>query len=229
LTGTVKDTISAPVGLVSGSIQQGLQNGLKSCWSLFTGAKPESCTVVQPVASEKAGQPETVESNDTAKQLETLMAFSFKEVQNLYWMGEQLESFRLVIKLNRQTLRDIVEHYQDLASRDSFPQDIKDSCKGDLASFFRRVHRIEKNLEIRLSQIESLMSWLHEGKALVKSSFKPSQERTLLIITLCSSTVYCNTAVYKSVLSSLTTPKLSLRRWSGLPIRPRRKQYPCTL
>lgn len=169
LTGTVKDTISAPVGLVSGSIQQGLQNGLKSCWSLFTGAKPESCTVVQPVASEKAGQPETVESNGTAKQLETLMAFSFKEVQNLYWMGEQLESFRLVIKLNRQTLRDIVEHYQDLASRDSFPQDIKDSCKGDLASFFRRVHRIEKNLEIRLSQIESLMSWLHEGKALVKS------------------------------------------------------------
>ena len=100
------------------------------------------------------------------------MAFSFKDVQNLYWMGEQLESFRLVIKLNRQTLRDIAEHYQDLASRDSFPEDIKTSCKGDLTSFFRKVRRIEKNLEIRLTQIECLLSWLHEGKALVR--FSPS-------------------------------------------------------
>jgi hypothetical protein len=228
LTGTIKDTSSAPVGLVSGSIHQGLQNGLKSCWSLFTGAKQESCTVVQPVASEKAGQPETVETNDTAKQLETLMAFSFKDVQNLYWMGEQLESFRLVIKLNRQTLRDIVEHYQDLASRDGFPEDIKECCKGDLASFFRKVQRIEKNLEIRLTQIESLLSWLHEGKALVRSSFSPLRKRIALTITSCSSTAYCNTAVCKSVLSSLITPKPSLGRWNGLPIRRRRKQYPCT-
>ena len=68
LTGTMKDRSSAPVGLVSGRIDQGLQSGLlKSCRSLFTGAKQESCTPVQPVAPEKAGQPETVESNDAGK------------------------------------------------------------------------------------------------------------------------------------------------------------------
>ncbi|RBR10784.1 uncharacterized protein FIESC28_09315 [Fusarium coffeatum] len=184
LTGTMKDTSSAPVGLVSGRINQGPQNGLlKSCWSLFTGAKQESCTPVQPVAPEKAGQPETVESNDAGKQLETLMAFSFKDVQNLYWMGEQLESFCLVIKLNRQTLRDIAEHYQDLASRDDFPQDIRTSCKGHLASFFRKIHRIDKNLEIRLTQIESLLSWLREGKALFDGILQYRSVQVSLIFT----------------------------------------------
>uniref|UniRef100_A0A0C4DIP5 Uncharacterized protein n=1 Tax=Fusarium oxysporum (strain Fo5176) TaxID=660025 RepID=A0A0C4DIP5_FUSOF len=41
------------------------------------------------------------------------------------------------------------------------------SCKGDLASFTRRVGRIRKNLEIQLTQIESMMAWLKEGKSLV--------------------------------------------------------------
>ncbi|KAH7191745.1 uncharacterized protein B0J16DRAFT_360676 [Fusarium flagelliforme] len=183
LTNTLKDTSSAPVGPVSASLHRGFQNGLRSCWSLFTGAKQACSTLVQPVASEKAGAPEMIGSNDTVRQLETLMAFSFKDVQNLYWMGEQLENFRLVIKLNRQTLRDIVEHYQDLAGRDGFPQDIKTSCKGDLATFFKKVKRIEKSLEIRLTQIESLLSWLHEGKALFDGILQYRSVQVSLIFT----------------------------------------------
>jgi hypothetical protein len=218
--------------MFSASLYQGFLTGLKSCWSLFTGDKGASSTLVQPVASEKVGAPMTVDSSDTAKQLEALMileTFSFKDVQSLHWMGEQLENFRLVLKLNRQTLRDIAEHYHDLSARDTFPEEIRSSCKKELASFFRQVQRIEKNLEVRVTQIESLLTWLNEGTALVKSSVDLSQINIQLTIPPHSSTVSCSIAVYKSVSSSPAAPKLSLGRWSELPIRPKRKQYRCTL
>ncbi|KAI1031121.1 hypothetical protein LB504_000075 [Fusarium proliferatum] len=43
---------------------------------------------------------------------------------------------------------------------------MKKNSKQNLASFTRRVERIQKNLELRLTQVESLMAWLQEGKAL---------------------------------------------------------------
>ncbi|CAI4215862.1 unnamed protein product [Parascedosporium putredinis] len=45
-------------------------------------------------------------------------------------------------------------------------KNIKAKCRGEVARFSREVGRIEKNLEIRKTQIESLLSWLREGKSL---------------------------------------------------------------
>ncbi|UPK95639.1 hypothetical protein LCI18_006574 [Fusarium solani-melongenae] len=103
---------------------------------------------------------------DQIDRLMVLDTFSFNEVQQLHYFGELLETFRLVMDLNDQTLRDIAENYQDLWERDGFPEEIKQNCKKELALFIRRVHRIRRNLQIRIAQVKSLMGWLQEGKTL---------------------------------------------------------------
>ncbi|KAI6764370.1 hypothetical protein HG530_008159 [Fusarium avenaceum] len=126
-------------------------------------------STVLPVTSEKPVTATDTKNDGVEKQLEKFMVldtFSINEMQRLYHLGEELEAFRLVMQLNRQTLRDIIEHYEDLAKRDNFPAELKASCKPALASFTRRVERIRKNLEIRVTQVESLIAWLQEGKAL---------------------------------------------------------------
>lgn len=143
---------------------------LISCFS--PASEKGTCSpAVQPVASNTAGPPANEEDTGLAKQLESLMVletFSFKEFQHLHFLADQLESFRLVMQLNRQALRDVIEHYEDLASRTNFPDEIRISCKDALASFSRRVERIRKNLEIRITQVESLLSCLQQGKDLVR-------------------------------------------------------------
>lgn len=113
------------------------------------------------------------DNNALTKQLDSLMVldtFSFREMQRLHYLGEQLESFRVVLELNQQTLRDVAEHYTDLARRDWLPEAIKDGCKEQQTRFAQRVRRIGKNLEIRSTQITSLIAWLQDGKSLVRCS-----------------------------------------------------------
>ncbi|KAF6530420.1 hypothetical protein HZS61_001732 [Fusarium oxysporum f. sp. conglutinans] len=146
----------------------GLKSGLVSCFRAG-GQKRTAPPPILPVAAEKDMVPPANQADDFSKQLYSLMVlgtFSFEEVQHLHHLGEQLESFRVVLQLDRQTLRDVTEHYQDLASRNGFTAKMIKGCKGDVVSFTRRVDRIRKNLEIRLTQIESMMAWLQEGKTL---------------------------------------------------------------
>ncbi|KAF5716912.1 serine threonine kinase [Fusarium mundagurra] len=98
--------------------------------------------------------------------LKNLDTFSFGELQHLHYMSEQLESYRLVMELNNQALRDIAERYQNLPSQRGFPNSLKENCMEDILSFVRRVERIRKNLEIRMTQVNSLLAWLQDGKAL---------------------------------------------------------------
>ncbi|PNP86646.1 hypothetical protein FNYG_00036 [Fusarium nygamai] len=98
--------------------------------------------------------------------LRNLDTFSFGELQHLHYMTEQLESYRLVMELNHQALRDIAERYQNLPSQRGFPKSLKENCTEDILSFARRVERIRKNLEIRMTQVNSLLAWLQDGKAL---------------------------------------------------------------
>lgn len=132
---------------------------------------PEThATPLLPLAHKTAAAPMPETDNNLARRLKSLKAleaFSVEDLQLLHYLGEQLENFRLVMLLNRQTLRDISEHYQDLTARDNFPPAQKAECVRSVASFVRRVERVRKNLEIRVTQIESLRAWLQEGKTLV--------------------------------------------------------------
>ncbi|KAL2673948.1 hypothetical protein Neosp_012394 [[Neocosmospora] mangrovei] len=98
--------------------------------------------------------------------LAVLDTFSFQEVQQLHYFGELLENFRLVMDLNDQTLHAIAENYQDLWDRAGFPEEIKKGCDKEMASFLRQIRSIRRNLQIRISQVKSMMAWLREGKAL---------------------------------------------------------------
>ncbi|KAJ4125751.1 hypothetical protein NW765_001525 [Fusarium oxysporum] len=128
-------------------------------------------TPLLPLAPKTAAAAMTETDDNLAKRLKSLKVletFSVEDLQHLHYLGEQLENFRLVMLLNSQTLRDISEHYQDLTTRDNFPPEQKAECERNVTSFARRVERIRKNLEIRVTQIESLRAWLQEGKTLLE-------------------------------------------------------------
>ncbi|KAF4498672.1 serine threonine kinase [Fusarium agapanthi] len=128
-------------------------------------------TPLLPLAHKTAAAPMSETDDNLAKRLKSLKAleaFSVEDLQLLHYLGEQLENYRLVMMLNRQTLRDISEHYRDLTTRDNFPPEQKAECERSVASFARRVERVRKNLEIRVTQIESLRAWLQEGKTLLE-------------------------------------------------------------
>lgn len=110
------------------------------------------------------------DDRDQIDRLTALGTLSFEQLQQLHYFGELLENFRLVTDLNGQTLRDIAESYQDLWDREEFLAEIKKGCRKELAAFLRRIHRIRRNLEIRISQVKSLMAWVEEGKTLVTHS-----------------------------------------------------------
>ncbi|KAF0635460.1 hypothetical protein FPSE5266_01993 [Fusarium pseudograminearum] len=111
----------------------------KNGWEALTSylcLTPITGNTSEPVPREKEMVDEGV-----SNRLEALMVldtFSINEAQKLHDIGEHLENFR----------------------------QIKISCKAELASFSRHVERIRKNLEIRVTQIESLIAWLKEGKVL---------------------------------------------------------------
>jgi hypothetical protein len=140
-------------------------------------------------APRNAQQPRTAEDDVhlQKRQLENLKnldTFSFGEVQHLHYLGEQLESYRLVMQLNCQTLRDIAERYQDLPSHPAFPESLRKNCMEDVLSFVRRVERIRKNLEIRITQVNSLLAWLENGKTLVKHTALFQLALLLMIYTI---------------------------------------------
>ncbi|KAF5549961.1 serine threonine kinase [Fusarium napiforme] len=107
--------------------------------------------------------------------------FPFRESEKLNSFFERLEKSLLVIQLNIQTLRDISDHYENLANRDNLPSElVTRSFFSDLDSFSHRIGRIQKNLEIRVTQLKSLMSWLRKERELVGVFFFSVDHCTLL-------------------------------------------------
>ncbi|KAF4994056.1 hypothetical protein FDECE_13243 [Fusarium decemcellulare] len=169
---TIQTTKGSAIGFADKSpastSKQGIWNLLKRL-SPYGGAAEKKDTLPLATSSRTTRRPGPSESGDFNKQLDNLMildTFSFKEMQQLHYFAELLEKYRLVMELNRQTLRDIAEHYQPLPDRDGFPSEIKKGCKQELQLFTARVERIRKNLEIRITQVNSLIAWLQDGKAL---------------------------------------------------------------
>lgn len=128
-------------------------------------------TPLKDLSTRGTGRSVSKDNNDVTKQLDSLKVldtFSISEMQRLHYLGENLESFRVVMELNQQALRDIAKHYEDLVSDGQFPVAIQDGCQRELAEFYQRVERIRKNLEIRSTQVKSLLAWLQDGKSLVR-------------------------------------------------------------
>ncbi|KAM0342060.1 hypothetical protein ACHAPU_009788 [Fusarium lateritium] len=105
-----------------------------------------------------------------AQTSQVVQTLSLEEVQYLHYLGEQLESHRLVMELNHQVMRDIADRYRTLTSQHGSPGYLQEACTNDINFFAKRVERIQKNLQIRMTQIKSLQAWLQDGKELVKDT-----------------------------------------------------------
>jgi hypothetical protein len=131
--------------------------------------KLENGHLICPWDAEKQ-RPYSDQTANHAKQLRNLSVlatFTFEELQRLFYVGERLEEMRLVVSLDKQALRDIREYYDGLMTREDMCDDIKTKCRHQMTRFSRKVGEIEKNLEVRKTQVESLICWLKEGKSLV--------------------------------------------------------------
>ncbi|KAF7552111.1 hypothetical protein G7Z17_g4548 [Cylindrodendrum hubeiense] len=149
-------------------------------------SSPLPTAVAQPVIIPPTNTTKNVdELKKEMDRLKELEMFSFGELQKLHHMGELLEEMRLVINLDMQALRDIGECYSSLMKRDELPKEIHADCKRRMAEFLRKVDRIAKNLEIRLTQLESMTSWLKDGKALFDGilQFRSVQINQILTVT----------------------------------------------
>ena len=135
--------------------------------------KLENGHLIRPWDAEKP-RPYRDQTANHAKQLRNLSVlatFTFGELQRLFYVSERLEEMRLIVSLDKQALRDIREYYDGLMTREDMCDDIKRKCRYQMARFSRKVGEIEKNLEVRKTQVESLICWLKEGKSLVSKFF----------------------------------------------------------
>ncbi|KAG9508294.1 hypothetical protein J7337_001858 [Fusarium musae] len=168
-----------------------IRKTLKGFKEAQTGKKYDihSSSPVEHVGS--GMQPKTIETNglrhsfsrrltEEIEDLTDLDRLPFRESEKLDSYFEQLETFSLVLQLHRQTLRDIADHYESLAARDSLPSEmVTRSFYSDLDSFSYRIGRIQKNLEVCVTQVKFLMSWLRKERELV-GLFISVNERTVL-------------------------------------------------
>lgn len=104
--------------------------------------------------------------------LEGLKIFSLNELQKLQRDLEKIEQAILVLKLNRQVIKQIREHYQSLMTEYRIPEmkNIQENCNGAVLRLFQHSRGIETNMLVRQEQLESLLLLVKEGTTLVRRS-----------------------------------------------------------
>ncbi|KAI1417322.1 hypothetical protein F5Y13DRAFT_83130 [Hypoxylon sp. FL1857] len=110
-------------------------------------------------------EPEQIEDNDTNVE----RMFSFEKLQDLHQIGENMQEALMVLKQNRNVIREIREYYTTMVESDDFPAVIRDGCKPKLARFSQRALSIEKDLELQQSRLKTLNILLEDRSNLFYS------------------------------------------------------------
>lgn len=98
-----------------------------------------------------------------------LEMFNYEDLQNLNILGGRIEEAILTIKLSIGVLADITSFYESLIPcADPVPAAFK-TCHSCMPNFVGRVVAIERRLETRQSQLESIYRKLDEGRRLVRA------------------------------------------------------------
>ncbi|KAH7191891.1 uncharacterized protein B0J16DRAFT_410653 [Fusarium flagelliforme] len=92
--------------------------------------------------------------------------FSFDELQGLQQGLEKIQEALLVLKLNKQVVRQLRENYECILNEYKIPilESIQDECKLSLLQLFQRSKSVEANLEARQVQLEALLLLVKESK-----------------------------------------------------------------
>jgi len=95
---------------------------------------------------------------------------TFSDLQRILYIEEKAQEARKVLHLNLQVLKDLREHYKDMASDARLPADINKNCQVDLFKFDRSVRSMEKDMQMSQSQLDSLLQLLANRKDLVSTT-----------------------------------------------------------
>ncbi|RGP76419.1 hypothetical protein FLONG3_5304 [Fusarium longipes] len=104
-----------------------------------------------------------LEGEDWVKKLQ---GFSFDELEGLQQGLEKIQEALLVLKLNKQVIRQIREHYECIMNVYEIPilDVIRRECKISGLQLCQRAKSVEANLEARQVQLEALLLLVKESK-----------------------------------------------------------------
>ncbi|PTD04044.1 hypothetical protein FCULG_00001284 [Fusarium culmorum] len=104
-----------------------------------------------------------LEDEDWVKKLQ---GFSFDDVEGLQQGLEKIQEALLVLKLNKQVVRQIREHYECVMNEYTIPilESIQTECRFSGVELFQRAKGVEANLEARQAQLEALFLLVKESK-----------------------------------------------------------------
>ncbi len=95
--------------------------------------------------------------------------YSFSDLQKLQFIEEKADEAILVLHTNINVLAELKQHYRLVTDSGEWPEDLKSSCKADIALFDRRVTNVENDLRKQQSRAETLVRLLANRKSLVLS------------------------------------------------------------
>ncbi|CEF88189.1 hypothetical protein FGSG_12829 [Fusarium graminearum PH-1] len=109
-----------------------------------------------------------LEDEDWVKKLQ---GFSFDDVEGLQQGLEKIQEALLVLKLNKQVVRQIREHYECVMNEYTIPvlESIQAECRFSGVELFQRAKGVEANLEARQAQLEALFLLVKESKEMYKT------------------------------------------------------------
>ncbi|GKT99136.1 hypothetical protein FLAG1_01175 [Fusarium langsethiae] len=109
-----------------------------------------------------------LEGEDWVKKLQ---GFSFDEVEGLQQGLEKIQEALLLLRLNKQVVRQIREHYECVMNEYKIPilESIQTECKLSAVELFQRAKGVEANLEARQVQLEALFLLVKESKETYKT------------------------------------------------------------
>lgn len=157
--------------------------------------------------------------------VQKLHDFSFDELQGLQQGLEKIQEALLVLKLNKQVIRQLREHYESILNDYKIPilEGIQDECKLSFLQLFQRSKSVEANLEARQVQLEALLLLVKESKDMVSSSHFGNMEANF-----CSITAFYSTRPYKSTRFTPRALNYLLLRWRISRSRRNERRVQCT-
>ncbi|KAI1212738.1 uncharacterized protein F4807DRAFT_414287 [Annulohypoxylon truncatum] len=99
-------------------------------------------------------EPQEIDYGGNEESIERM--FSFEKLQDLHKTGEYMQEALMVLRQNRNIIKEIREHYSTLLESDDFPAEIKDGCRLGMPEFSQRALSIERDLEVQQSRLETL-------------------------------------------------------------------------
>lgn len=122
---------------------------------------------------------EEVGESDGMNLAELEKEISFQGFQRLSLLGDEMEQGILVLDQNKGVLKAIEEHYRSIIDSFAFKTYLKsDSCDADVANFFRRIHSIDRDLDIHSSRLKALSRALENNKLMFSAMLQYKSEKT---------------------------------------------------